>query len=493
MHRARYLIGVLTLVLTIAGAFWIVRLLQQLDERPGVMIQVEFRNARGLRAGADVRFRGVSAGTVREVAISEDGAKAVVLALLDPSAAAHARINSRFWIVTPRFAGITDGATGLDTLVRDSYLSFHTPDVPGSLLPAGSLIVGSEHPPAKAEGEALDEIQHGDLLMQVLLPENHGLRAGSAVTFRGMKTGEVRGVELAAEGSYVTATVRILRRHRQTVTDKAVFWVARPQLSGALFSGFKVDDVSALLSPYVSYYGDPGQGVPVENGFRAVAQSSRPDFEVAQVPAAALRRPDANGSAKPDDLAVVRIVYEAVEVDTFSANDPVRAEGSGILFLDRAGRPVVVTARSVVDGTFITSDTFGGAADITEEKITVMLPSGTVLHGGRVWVHPDGADLAALVLTDHPVELLGTPTSHLHFATTDELSPPFALRRAGADGSAQPATPMRDGEPLPLVDNRGGAVLAGGKVFGIYGRTVDDEDLPIVVALNLLPEDLRPQ
>jgi hypothetical protein len=36
-------------------------------------------------------------------------------------------------------------------------------------------------------------------------------------------------------------TLRIARRHRQTVTDKSVFWVARPYVSGALFSGFTVD------------------------------------------------------------------------------------------------------------------------------------------------------------------------------------------------------------------------------------------------------------
>ena len=123
MHRVRYFIGILTLIAAIAGAFWIVGLLQQLDDRPGVTVQIEFRNARGLRAGATVRYRGVIAGTVRAVEVAEDGNKAVVTALLDPSTAVHACQNSRFWIVTPRFGGLTGGNTGLDTLVRDAYLA----------------------------------------------------------------------------------------------------------------------------------------------------------------------------------------------------------------------------------------------------------------------------------------------------------------------------------------------------------------------------------
>ena len=126
MHRIRYLIGSLTLIAALLGAVQIVRILRSLDERPGMPLQLEFRDARGLRAGADVRYRGVTVGTVRSVTIAGDGGKAVASVLLEPAGAAQACVNSSFWIVTPRF-GLTGGATGLDTLVRDSYIAFHTP------------------------------------------------------------------------------------------------------------------------------------------------------------------------------------------------------------------------------------------------------------------------------------------------------------------------------------------------------------------------------
>ena len=37
-------------------------------------------------------------------------------------------------------------------------------------------------------------------MMSLLVPENHGLVAGSKVKFRGMITGDVRDVTLAADG-----------------------------------------------------------------------------------------------------------------------------------------------------------------------------------------------------------------------------------------------------------------------------------------------------
>ena len=51
MHRLRYLIGTLTLVAAVVGAWWMVRLLRNLDDRPGLALQIEFQQARGCRQG----------------------------------------------------------------------------------------------------------------------------------------------------------------------------------------------------------------------------------------------------------------------------------------------------------------------------------------------------------------------------------------------------------------------------------------------------------
>ncbi len=493
MHRVRYLIGSLTLLAAVLGAIWVVRLLRNLDDRPGLPLQIEFRDARGLRAGADVRYRGVSVGTVRSVTIAGDGGKSVANVLLDAPGAAQACLNSSFWIVTPRFGGLSSGATGLDTLVRDAYIAFQTPLEHGSPLTSGSLLTGREKPPAQIEPDALEEIEHGDLLMTLMVPENHGLRAGSPVIFRGTQTGDVRSVELAKEGTHVEVQLRIARRFRQTVTDKCAFWVARPALSGALFSGFTVTDMNALLSPYVAYYGEPGKGVMVQDGHRAAAEANRPTIEVSAVPAEALRRAAVKNAAPGNDVVLVRIVYAAVEKDSFSADDPVHHEGTGILFQDRAGRMVVATARSAVDGSYTETDLFGTRPDIAEEQVKVMLPDGMVLRAARVWVDPNGADLATLILDEVPPDLRGTPTARMQFGGVGEASAPTTLGRAGADGAPMPPVELDGKESVSLAESLGAAVMRGEKVVGIYGRAVATGDVPVVVSIDLLPQDLRPQ
>lgn len=487
MHRARYLVGCLVLLGAFLGAVWFVRVLQDLDQREGLPLSIEFRDARGLRAGADVRYRGVNVGTVRSVAIAADGKKATANVLIDLAASRHACVNSSFWIVTPRFAGLTGGASGLDTLVRDAYVTWETPSERGSTLVPGSLLAGREKPPPASEPEALDDIDHGDLLMSVLVPENHGLRPGSAVIFRGQQTGDVRGVELAPDGTHVVVRLRIARKHRQTVTDRCQFWVARPAVTGALLSGFTLTDVAALLSPYVSYYGEPGKGAPVVDGYRTAASAMRPTFEVSPVPGEALRQqPTANATAAPDDVVVVRIVYDAVERDTWSADDPVHGEGTGLLLLARDGHAIVVTARSIVDGAFTARDAFGSAPEIDNEQLKVMLSDGTVLRAGRVWVHPGGRDLAALLLEDPSPDLRGTPAAKLQFAASDATGAAM-LRAANADGLPLAPTALEaNATELPL----GAAVTKGDRVVGIVGR---GDGANAVVELSLVPADLRPQ
>lgn len=486
MHRVRHAVGLLTLVAAAAVAVWIVRLLRGIDERPGVPLRVEFRDARGLRAGAFVRYRGVTVGTVRAVGVSPDGAKAVAYLHLDPAGAEHARVTSTFWIVTPRFAGLTDGATGLDTLVRDSYIAFLTPPDAGTQLPPGSLIVGRERPPASGDSEGLEEIEHGDLLMTLMVPENHGLRSGSAVVFRGVQTGDVRRVSLAPAGTHVEVDLRIANRYRQTVTDRTQFWVARPTLSGALFSGFTLSDISSLLTPFVGYYGEPGKGLAVQNGYRAAAASTRPSIEPAPVPAEALRQATKAAVEKVDALLIGRVSYSAIERDTWSPDDPIHRQGSGLLFRDASGRLLVATARGLVDGSYTEKDLFGSEPEIDDERIQVQLAGGILLRAGRIWVDPGGADLALLSVEDGPPELLGTPVALLDFEAPTGGQP--VVWAAAADGAALPAVPFSSSAAVEL----GAAVADGGRVVGVVGverRTGKVATIP----LQRLPADLRPR
>lgn len=496
MHRTRYLAGLLTLALTVVGVAFLIGVLGGGEAEPGLSLRIEFRDARGLRGGADVRYRGVTVGTVRAVRISEDGGKAIAELLLDQAGAAQACVDSSFWVVSPRFSGLATGATGLDTLVRDAYVAFFTPEERGSPLQSGSLVVGRERPPAALDPETLEPVAHGDLLMTLLVPENHGLRAGSTVVFRGATTGDVREVELAPDGAWVEVQLRIHGRHRRTITDKTTFWIARPYVSGALFSGFTVADVSALLSPYVAYHTPTGTGTPVEDDYRAVAAAMRPDVRIDEVPPAALVRRDAPPPPPADPLVVVRIVYAAVEDDWFSRNDQIRRSGTGVLYLDGAGRPLVLTARSLVDAAFTERDLFGTAADVTQEQIKVMLPGGTVLRAGRIWVDAQGGDLAVLSLEGARPDLRVTPGSMFDFAAEPPTGPTagLVLRCAGEDGRPEAARDLAGPNDLPAVDGCwGGAVVTASAVRGLLGRTAGTDPAPRLHLLRDVPEDLRPR
>lgn len=491
MHRLRYLVGLLTLLAAAAGVWFLLGALRGDDGLHGFPVAVEFRDARGLRAGADVRFRGVTVGSVRAVQISRDGNKAVADLELLTDAAVHATVNSTFWIVTPRFSGLTSGATGLDTLVRDTYVTFYTPPGDSSALLPGSLIAGIERPPAALEPDSLEAIQHGDLLLSVLVPENHGIRLGAPVFFRGVATGDVRSVDLAEDGTHIELRLRISHRYRQTVTDASVFWVAQPFVTGALFSGFTLSDMSALLTPYLAYWTEPGKGLLVEDGWRTAALAQRPDYKLPEVPAAALKMQVQPPAPPQDPVCLVHIIYAAVELDTWSPNDPIRREGTGLLYLDRSGRPVVLTARSLCDGSYTESDLFGSSPTIAQEQIKVIVPNGPVLRAGRNWVQPDGRDLAILVLEDAPPDLRTTPAERLGFGALPE---PLIgeMRTTREDGIARPPTPW----PAPEVqlDGQRGAVLQqGDNLLGLLGQQAGHQPTPRIAGFADIPDDLRPQ
>jgi hypothetical protein len=492
MNKLRYLLGLLILVATGTGVIWLTSILRDLDDRPGLPLQVEFRDARGLRAGADVRHRGVTVGKVRSVALAGDGERAVVRVLLDPSVAPLVCLNSSFWVVTPRFGGLTGSTTGLETLVRDAYLAFHTPVERGTLLPADGLVVGRELPPLDLEPEALEEVSHGDLLMTMLVPENHGLRPGSGVVFRGVRTGEVRSIGLSADGSHVEVVLRIGRKHRQTVTDKSAFWIARPELSGALLSGFSITDLNALLAPFVGYFGDTGKGLPVQDGHRVVAVVGRPAVDVGSVMPTALRSPvESPTKGLPPDagLSVVRVVYSAVERRTLGSDRSIDRSGSGLLFVDRNGRCVVAVPRSVVDGTFAKAGWFGGLPKVGEERINILLANGSVLRATRAWIDPQGADMAAILVEAAPQSLSGTSVGMLLFAGDAEYAS-AELRWAGPDGLPVPGGPMSNAPSG--IDKLGASVLIDGKVVGLLGRSGPGDAELSMMSLQLLPSDLRP-
>ncbi|MGE0142541.1 MAG: MlaD family protein [Planctomycetota bacterium] len=485
MDRFRQAFGIATIVAAIALGAWFFRLLAD-DGKSGLFeLRIEFRDVRGLKSGADVRYRGVRVGTVTSVSIGLDGEKGVVSLLLEPDGSRLARQASRFWVVVPRFGGLTSGATGLDTLVRDAYVAFLTEEIESPELAAGSLLAGLERPPVDRAMADLDPIERGDLLMTLLVLENGGIDAGASIQFRGISVGEVRRVELASTGTHVELTLRIRERFRTTVTDKTSFWVAKPRVSGALLRGISLDDVGALLSPFIGYHNQDERGVPVPDGYRAVAREERPDTSASEIPASAREQPPTQPRLASGEVIAVEVIYECTEEDWLSPNDEEKRRGSGVMFVDSQGRTAVLTVRSLCDGASFMADTFGGV-EIKSEAIRVVVPKVGVFRAGRTWIDPAGGELALLILDGVPPDLPATLSSAMEFEADVDTADGFLI--AGAE---HPAT-LTNGLPS-LADARGGILVRGGTVVGLVGRSTSDAAKPARIALSSVPAGLRPR
>lgn len=485
MEQLRYLLGIVTLVAVGAAGWVIFQLLTEDQLSDHVHLTVRFGDAHGLRSGADVRFRGVRVGEVLSVRVDDDDDDRVSInVVLQPE---HVPTqSSRFWIVAPRFLGLTGGATGLDTLVRDPYVAFATPNAAAPPLAPNSVIAGDERPFSNPAEAGLEPERHGDLRMELFAHESFGLRVGHEVRFRGIRVGDVRGIGLSREGHHVVIELRVAQAHRNTVTDASEFWIARPRLSGALMSGLAIEDLEAMLSPFVAYKTVPERGVPVADGHRSIARPTRSELVDPEIE---LSERDPTPTAGPEDgLQLVEVVYEAVERDWWSPNDRVTRRSTGILYIDRTGRFVVATARSGCDAAYFMRDLFSGAPDVVSERWSVSIPGSVVVRAGRSWVASDGRDLAVLVLENPPRELPFTSPEQFEFGalpTSGSLEfRDFEGNRTEGDVGALP-------ELAPAV--RGQLALREGRTLGLLGQTDGTTVRSVVVPFALLPEALRPQ
>jgi paraquat-inducible protein B len=165
----------------------------------GSDITVELPDGHGLTLGADVRYRGVTIGNVRNIKVTNDGI--VVTASITSDADRIALSGSRFWIVRPQ-VGFT-GLAGLDTLVGPRYLAVLPPDPSVTSSSPQFQFVGLAEPPV------VETIDPGDLEVLVQGPQQGSLRRGGPVMYRHVRVGTILSVGLAGDSSAVEARLHI--------------------------------------------------------------------------------------------------------------------------------------------------------------------------------------------------------------------------------------------------------------------------------------------
>lgn len=180
----------------------------------GPEITIAWRTAAGLEAGkTPVKYKGVTVGEVKAVALGADGANALVTVALDKSAASLTRRDTRFWVVRPRVGA--GGVSGLDTLLSGAYIAADA----GTARDTASAFTGLATAPTVIAGmPGRSFLLHADDL--------GSLDVGSAVYYRHVEVGHVAGYRLDDDGKGVRLQVFIDAPYDRFVTTDTRFWNA---------------------------------------------------------------------------------------------------------------------------------------------------------------------------------------------------------------------------------------------------------------------------
>lgn len=399
----RQILGALTLIAVLVAGVQLWRAASRPSEQPGLRVILEFDDASGLRAGCSVRHRGVDVGEVESIELSSEARSVRVRCRIESSIAPNVRSNTRFWIVRPEFRGITQGATGLDTIIRDPYLAFVTPVPEGEPAKPLEVIVGLTTPPDSAESAGLSgATEPGDLEFTVLFSENRDLRVGARVLHRGMPVGSIDSVSLVERGVAIKARIR--REFRPTVRSDAEFWIARPEFTAG-WTGIQIHELSGILAqPYLAYYSPDGAvASPAIDGQEFYGLSERPNVKWSGESTRSNPAPpiDRTPSLRP---SIARVHYTFSESDTWSPDDKYRFELPGLVWIGKSDEAFVVVAAPAIDGAARVDDAIGDP-EITHERWQVELVDGSVIPAEHAWT---GEHLALLRLQG-PLPMVNPP------------------------------------------------------------------------------------
>ena len=208
----------------------------------GPRIKIRFKDGSGLKPGqTPVKYRGVTVGEVRAIALTSDQQQAEVEVRLVKSAQGIAREGSVFWIVRPEVG--VGNITGLGTIISGAYIE---------------VLPGAGEAKKKFDGAQASPVAREEKGLKVMLvsPRRGSLKAGSPVYYRGIEVGAVQEHRLSLDARSVEAEVFIQRRYVPLVRAGSKFWNASGlEFDFSLFKGaqLNVESLKSLVSGGVSF------------------------------------------------------------------------------------------------------------------------------------------------------------------------------------------------------------------------------------------------
>lgn len=183
--------------------------------KSGVTISIRFQEGHGLKPGDALRYRGIDVGRVISVQLDEGLDDVVVQVLVDAENQRLATEGSQFWIQRARLS--LGSVSGVDTVLGAKYLGV----IPGKGAPALEF-QGVETPLSMNDAD--------DTEIRVRFPAGEGLDVGNPVRYRGIKVGEVIGLQLSGDQQAVYADVRLVGSAQGLARLGTQFWIERPRI-----------------------------------------------------------------------------------------------------------------------------------------------------------------------------------------------------------------------------------------------------------------------
>lgn len=220
----------------------------------GPTITVSFEAASGLTAGqSQLKFKDVTMGTVKSIAVSPDLTKVLVTIETTREATPLLTDKTIFWIVKPQlFAG---NISGLDTLLSGSYVGMLPTTEAGK---PQREFVGKQDPPI------LTTAVPGT----TFILETRRLRSislGSPIFYRDIEVGTVLGWDLGNMARTVAVHAFVRAPFDKYVHDDSTFWNASGisvKLAGTGID-VRMESVKALLMGGIAFESRPGTSAPL--------------------------------------------------------------------------------------------------------------------------------------------------------------------------------------------------------------------------------------
>jgi paraquat-inducible protein B len=251
---------------------WLI--VKSVSER-GTFITVQFESASGIVIGkTQVRYKGLAAGVVRDVEVSEDLQSVIVEIEMISSSKKMLTDKARFWYVTADVS--FQGVTGLDTLLSGSYINV-MPDFEGEGVAQSHFIALNEEP-------LLDQFTPG-LHISLKTKTLGSIGKKSPVLFKQITVGYVSGFHYETNSDLININLFIEPQYVDLVKENSRFWNASGvTVSGSLTSGLQVhtDSLASVIAGGIAFGNSEYEAImdPAKNGQNFALYS---DFETAQM------------------------------------------------------------------------------------------------------------------------------------------------------------------------------------------------------------------